>query len=263
MSKRLEIRLRRVQPDRKVKKRPTVDLTNSTKFDMIGDWISNYGMTGENLTRWIFSYLDFSSIQKGRLVCRTWCRYLINDRILWHGILMKSKIYLEMFFNKMSPDKYNLTSTLFKEFTHYFFMCIENKKNLLDYDQIFKLFGKIQSIIVIVGSHNQGSEKLNDLKYNVVGKSLYQEIVVKLISGNYPFYNRLNSKFCQIGLLKTHIRHLKEELRDADNYALFSDGFLQHFKFSIQRSIQIEQQKIQKLFISIARALEDLCNVEF
>ena len=62
--KNSKIRLRRIQPDRKVKKKPEIDWRNARKHDLIGDWISNYGLTGANLTRWIFSYMDFSTLQK-------------------------------------------------------------------------------------------------------------------------------------------------------------------------------------------------------
>ena len=66
----------RKQPDRRVKKKrklemqENLDITQSKQkleesknFDIIGNLLCYYGMTGENLVREIFSYMDVSSIQ--------------------------------------------------------------------------------------------------------------------------------------------------------------------------------------------------------
>ena len=98
-----KLRFRRIQPDRKVKKKidyfsdskTNKEMKDSKKFDMIGDWTSNYGSTGANLARQIFSYLDFSSLQQGLLVSKCWYRYLTNDYVLWRQMSMKTKPYLE------------------------------------------------------------------------------------------------------------------------------------------------------------------------
>ena len=50
----------RVQPDRQVKKKGKIEEPQS--FDIVGNFLHNYGMTGENLAHEIFSYLNFSSI---------------------------------------------------------------------------------------------------------------------------------------------------------------------------------------------------------
>lgn len=254
--KNSKIRLRRIQPDRKVKKKPEIDWRNARKHDLIGDWISNYGLTGANLTRWIFSYMDFSTLQKGRLVCKTWCQYLTYDRILWLNILLKSRLYLEMFFNKLSHEKYKLTAALFSDFTKDFFQCIKDRN--LHYEHIFKIFGDVHSIIIIIGCHNNGYRDLYDVKKKIVGKHLYEDIVVKILRGSVPFYNNMNSKLTKVGMFKNHIRYLKDEYRDIDNFVLFSAEFIQHFKNWTLHAIQSEERKIQKLLISIARNMENL-----
>ena len=58
----------RKQPDRRVKKKRKVEMSENLnitqrKHDIVGDLLCNYGMTGENLVRDIFSYMDVSSIQ--------------------------------------------------------------------------------------------------------------------------------------------------------------------------------------------------------
>ena len=58
----------RKQPDRRVKKKRKIEMPENLditqrKHDIVGDLLCNYGMTGENLVRDIFSYMDVSSIQ--------------------------------------------------------------------------------------------------------------------------------------------------------------------------------------------------------
>ena len=66
----------RKQPDRRVKKKRKLEmqenlditqknqkLEESKSFDIVGNLLCYYGMTGENLVRDIFSYTNISSIQ--------------------------------------------------------------------------------------------------------------------------------------------------------------------------------------------------------
>ena len=64
-------------PDRQVKKKRKIDMKPETLeitkrkrklevpdyFDIVGNLLCNYGMTGENLVRDIFSYMDVSSLE--------------------------------------------------------------------------------------------------------------------------------------------------------------------------------------------------------
>merc|ERR1719219_82785 len=99
-----------------------VDLTKSKKFDMVGDLFSKYSMISVQ----IFSYLDFSSLQHGRLVCKSWYHYLTNELILWRNMLMRSKLYLKIMFNMLTDDaddgeEYRETAAAFSQFENEYF----------------------------------------------------------------------------------------------------------------------------------------------
>ena len=67
------------QPDRK---------RRTYKFDLIGELLSNYGdMTGGNIVLEIFSYLDFSTFQRGLLVANSWNHFLARSTPIanWKG----------------------------------------------------------------------------------------------------------------------------------------------------------------------------------
>ena len=66
----------RKQPDRQAKKKRKIEqpetldismrkrkLEEPRNFDIVGNLLCNYGMTGQNLVRDIFSYTNISSIQ--------------------------------------------------------------------------------------------------------------------------------------------------------------------------------------------------------
>ena len=52
----------------KTKKKPKP----KNQFDIIGTLLSEKSMTGQNLTRQIFSYLDISSLFRVQIVSKTW-----------------------------------------------------------------------------------------------------------------------------------------------------------------------------------------------
>ena len=87
----------RKQPDRQVKKMRKLELEEQRNVDIIGTLVCSYGMTGENLVRKMFSYLDVSSLQGGHLVCKTWNFFLVNDKRLWLDILRRTHTYFEIF----------------------------------------------------------------------------------------------------------------------------------------------------------------------
>merc|ERR1712080_99036 len=202
-----EMKLRRIQPDRKVKKNHET-LMKPRQFDIIGEWISNYGMTGANLTQWIFSYLDFSSLQQGRLVRKGWCHFLTYDWVMWRNMLMKAKPYLENLFNKLSNDKYMEISDAYRKLSKDVFERIK-KQGSLPYKQRLKLFGKIQSIMVIIQRSNfqigAGCDlRLHmDLKYNLIGNNLFQEILGTVDK------RRPQNSFCHFFRIYLEQRHRK------------------------------------------------------
>ena len=77
----------------------------SESFDIVGNLLCNYGMTGEDLAHEIFSYLDFSSIQDSRLVSNPWNLFLSNDRKLWMEILRQTQPYIQFLTNQLSNVK--------------------------------------------------------------------------------------------------------------------------------------------------------------
>ena len=91
----------RIQPDRQVKKKRKLEKPKS--FDIIGNFLYNYGMTGQNLAHDIFSYLDFPSIQNSHLVCKSWSVFLSNDKILWLNIMRQTQPFFEFLSNQFHP----------------------------------------------------------------------------------------------------------------------------------------------------------------
>ena len=92
----------RNQPDQKGKEKPEIEEPGNV--NIIKNLLSNYGMTGENLVREIFSNLDFSSIQGSRLVCKTWNHFLTNDRTVWMAVLKRTQPYLEFLSGQLMLD---------------------------------------------------------------------------------------------------------------------------------------------------------------
>ena len=94
----------RKQPDREAKKRTHEMMAR--KFDIIGELLSNYGeMTGGNISREILSYLDFSTLQQGRLVSKSWNGFLSNDKKIWQDVLKKQLPNLIHFTNKLAENE--------------------------------------------------------------------------------------------------------------------------------------------------------------
>ena len=91
----------RIQPERRVKKKRKLEKPKSV--DIIGNFLYNYGLTGQNLAHDIFSYLDFPSIQHSHLVCKSWSVFLSNDRILWMTILRQTQPFFEFLSNQFHP----------------------------------------------------------------------------------------------------------------------------------------------------------------
>ena len=94
----------RKQPARKVKRKRESMEEPTSEFDMIGILLSNYGMTGQNLVREIFSNMDFWKIQTIRLVCKSWNIFISEDRILILKIVRQAEPYLEDFCCKLSEN---------------------------------------------------------------------------------------------------------------------------------------------------------------
>ena len=74
------------------------------QFDIIGTLITEKSLTGENLSRQIFSYLDISSLFRVQMVSKTWRYHLVP------GMFYKQQytvIFSEKISNKTSPSLFN------------------------------------------------------------------------------------------------------------------------------------------------------------
>ena len=45
--------------------------------------MTNYGITGKNMTQYILSFLDYDSMVAARMVSKTWYLFLENEKGLW------------------------------------------------------------------------------------------------------------------------------------------------------------------------------------
>ena len=150
----------RKQPDRQVKKKPKLEVPENSditkksckleseepkNFDIIGTLMCNYGMTGENLVHKMFSYLDVSSLQQGRLTCKTWNLFLVNDKKLWIDMLRQTRPYFE-FLSKQLLSEEDAADAETKIWKKYF--------DFVEFDycchQIMQVFKRIQMIHIIL-----------------------------------------------------------------------------------------------------------------
>ena len=135
----------RKQPDRISKKRANEMMAKPRKFDIIGQLQSNYGeMTGGNICREIFGYLDFSTLQQGRLVSKSWNFFLSNDKKIWLQALKKQLPNLIHFTNQLVANEEE-NSTFWKEI----WSSIEKEDNMGP-KELIDSFKKVQHIFEIV-----------------------------------------------------------------------------------------------------------------
>ena len=59
------------------------------------DFMTNYGITGKNVTSTIFSYLDFKSMLAARMVSKTWYAFIENERGLWIDLMRTCFEYVQ------------------------------------------------------------------------------------------------------------------------------------------------------------------------
>jgi len=270
LKKQPEMKLRRIQPDRKAKRNEmnkTTVLTKSRKFDMVSVFFLNYNM--DHISQKIFSYLDFSSLQQTRLVCKIWCDFLNdqNSTKIWLNLLMETKPYLEILLKKFweyDEENRGIIPADYQDFINKYFEFLENQKKL-NYIQMFKLFGKILSIILAFGNGNKDSsgEKILDfdlyidLKYHLTGEKLYQEIRMKIDTNQFPQW--LQMHFDDIDQKRGEIQSLKFDISviDAD-YRLFNHmrEFLAILKRSKLLEIEGHQLNIEKDLYAILLQLK-------
>ena len=77
-------------------------MADAQNFDLVGTLIIEKGLTGENLSLKIFSYLDISSRLRVRMVSKTWYRFLTRRKKMWMAEVRKIVSLLE-YIDKSSP----------------------------------------------------------------------------------------------------------------------------------------------------------------
>ena len=70
-------------------------MADAQNFDLIGTLINEKGLTGENLSLKIFSYLDISSRLRVRMVSKTWYRFSTRQIKMWMAEVRKAVSLLE------------------------------------------------------------------------------------------------------------------------------------------------------------------------
>ena len=176
----------RKQPDRRVKKKrklemqENLDITQSKQkleesknFDIVGNLLRYYGMTGENLVREIFSYTNISSIQGGHLVSKTWNIFLINDRRLWMEILRQTQPYFKFLGNQLLKE--NISDDADRNFSKIYFDFVE--KNEDDCCQnIIEIFKKVQMIHTVLQDLFKDCPVYHVFQKEFIGEKLAGEI---------------------------------------------------------------------------------------
>ena len=193
----------RKQPDRQVKKKRKLeipenfDITKKNRkmeseeprnFDIIGTLVCNYGMTGENLVRKIFSYMDVSSIQEGHLVCKNWNFFLINDKKLWMDILRQTHPYFEFLTRQLLSDEEYAADAKTKIWKKNFDFIEENDK--ISCRKIIQLFKRIQMIQVFFQDLIQNCPVYDFFQKEFIGEKLAGEIQLKIDSVVYTFVEK-------------------------------------------------------------------------
>ena len=75
----------------------------TTQLDILGILATDMGKTGETISRKIFSYVNIFSLMRGRMVSKTWNRYLSQQKCIWMAHLRKTQSFLD-YFEEMVQD---------------------------------------------------------------------------------------------------------------------------------------------------------------
>ena len=119
-------------------------MAQSKNFDIVGVFLSDYGLTGENIVLQIFSNLDFSSLTKGLLVCKNWKQFLTRDRTLWLKILGQTQPSLEYLSDELSKGDDD-ERKVWQEF----FDSLKIKEDI-KFDKISSLYTKVTTMFFVI-----------------------------------------------------------------------------------------------------------------
>ena len=180
-------------------------MAQSKNCDIVGVFLSHYGLTGENIVLQIFSYLDFSSLTKGLLVCKNWKQFLTRDRTLWLKILGQTQPSLEYLSDELSNGDDD-ERKVWQEF--FDFLKI---KEVIKFDKISRLFTKVTTMFFVIQAW--GDENF----YKVEGYYLPQNFENDLGQNISEEIRPQHGSFFELIHLKlSAIEHAKEEKEDLE-----------------------------------------------
>merc|ERR1711862_103041 len=245
----------RNQPDRKAKKKPEIEEPGNV--NIIQNLLSNYGMTGENLVREIFSNLDFSSIQGSRLVCKTWNHFLTNDRTVWMAILKRTQPYLEFLSYQLMSDHEEEKSAVERTVWKDLFTAIETREDF-SYGKILDLFKKIQLIFAGIEEWNNGislsgccefllpndymDRKVEDRD---IGPKLMEKINEIIEQESDPLVKFLYKKFTEIEKKEMDVENI-DVLTDVSIFEEHIADLFQKIMLDAENSIKETQNEVQQ-----------------
>ena len=281
----------RKQPDRQVKIKRKIEipenldvskkkrkLEESGNFDIIGTLLCNYGLTGQNLARDIFSYMDVSSIQGGHLVCKTWNLFLIKDKNLWMKILRRTQPYFEFLSKQLSDEDFDAANE--RKILRDIFDLIEAKLELslikangnYSCHKIIQIFKRIQMIHTVLQDLTQNCPVYEVFRKEFVGEKLTGEIrsqidqaeMEKLLRPKLRFESNFDWLFEQITKLKVcrdHQRSLKEywNAPRLNPWSQEAKNMYQDSLVAFKRAIKVRENQ---LYLVVKITLFDLNTVD-
>ena len=213
----------RIQPERQVKKKCKLEKPKS--FDIVGNFLYNYGLPGQNPAHDIFSYLDFPSIQDSRLVCKSWSIFLSNDKKLWLDILRQTQPFFE-FLSKKFLNHGNAEDSAFDETKKNwkeFFDFIEShaKNDNFTCQKMNQLFKKIQVIHAALQGVIHDCPIYKVFQKEFIGRKLNEEIQLEIDRANemVPYRFNLENQAKFLPWLQRKIMILKgfQDFQDGDS----------------------------------------------
>ena len=228
VEKNLEM-AQRIQPDRQVKKKRKMEVPES--FDLVGNLLGNYGLTGENLAHQLFCSLDFSSIQDSRLVCKSWNIFLSNDRKLWMELLRQTQPFFEFLSNQFwdgfstiaskhqfSSNKNSASNETKKNWIKEFLDSIEirSKKDNFSCQKMIQLFRKTRVVHAALQSVIQDCPVYEIFQKEFIAEEIQSEIDRAAHLNRFRYESESRKKFLpwlkrKIVILKDLQEHFQEQ----------------------------------------------------
>ena len=145
-------------------------------LDMEG-LMTNYGITGKNITAQILSYLDFDSMVAARMVSKTWYQTLEDERDLWITLMKKS-------FEEIQIQKKSVM-------TYWSIRCIGHFNEWQRLGRIIEENGKIGEIVTFLTKLVSKGSHLSRLPATTIHDSLSYRYIDNEFWQNYQFFKLL------------------------------------------------------------------------